>query len=469
MMLNCCLLFFSMFPEFDKRFHKFKNYAAVTVKGHLPEKPDIFKVYILEQCSDHNVKDGWIWRKGNKSEKINFGNVPGKTKAFKFRCKAEKCQAVKYVDTVISECVSRVYYDGYHNCQSKLSKNGRKQKERDSNSDDDFTTSSVKDKGPIIEANVNVDIPLNADIVDGSNVRIEDGNIVQEMHTNSNRPTSEQISNSRELTVNSVEESSDVDDQSNDDKLDEKLTDIENQNGRLNMLIALKKRKFECLIQEKSKLCDSLDSLKVYGVKLQHEITDLKAMIDREEIKNKQLEETKSVLTSKLELLEESTQLEALTSQVNVLEAFIKDKESYYSLSKCSLDQVQNSLQILSDHKRRKICQVISKEAKIKVKKNLFDEPKRTSINSTDSVNSVSAVMDIGNVDADLSTSQKQLVRINLTSHLLQKIDSPVLRVVVNLRLPLVSKKVFGPNPDPKSSPIWPQKAYKSDSKKSSI
>ena len=120
--LIALIILVKMFPEFDNKFKKFNKYDKVNVTGKLPYRPAIDKVYILSKSMEHNAKDGWSWCKGNKSKKLNFGNVRKQCKAYKFKCKSERCQAVKYVDTLIDKNMSRVYYDGLHSCRDSASK-----------------------------------------------------------------------------------------------------------------------------------------------------------------------------------------------------------------------------------------------------------------------------------------------------------------------------------------------------------
>ena len=102
------------FPPFEGKFSKFQNLEVVSL-DKLPSKPDTSKVYtIYGGNKDFLLKDEWNWQRGNKSNKSNFSNEEGISSAKKYKCKHELCGAVKYVDTMISFGVSRVYYEKDH-------------------------------------------------------------------------------------------------------------------------------------------------------------------------------------------------------------------------------------------------------------------------------------------------------------------------------------------------------------------
>lgn len=377
-----------MFPEFDNKFKKFNKYDKVNVTGKLPYRPAIDKVYILSKSMEHNAKDGWSWCKGNKSKKLNFGNVRKQSKAYKFKCKSERCQAVKYVDTLIDKNMSRVYYDGLHSCRDSASKHTsskRKKilKESQGNSDDDFevsdanvvnTTLTNKSKSPPEILKIQNEIEINhSDIHTVDDVTTYN----RDMRVNA----SEQlvaISDEDSDLEGWNENNNNIDDYTegctvNNNNIDEYIAKLEKQNSQFKLMINTKKLKYECLLEEKCKLVKSLTSVRHLSSNLKHEITDLTAMIENENIQNKLLEEKKSFLESKLELLEETNQVEALKSQVGALEAFIKEKESYNCLSEQQLEQVQHTFLMLSEQKRKKICHLISVEAKSKVSRDLFE------------------------------------------------------------------------------------------------
>ena len=156
--------------------------------------------------------------------------------------------------------------------------------------------------------------------------------------------------------------------------LDDKISETVNTNDQLRMMTNLKERQLEHLVEEKNKLMDSLSSLKFLRSKIEYDIRELESRVENETIKNQLLEERRSVLTAKLDVLEKENQTKDLESQVKALEAFIEDKISYSTISKCDLDYLNNSLGILSDQKRSSICRLINAEAEKKVKKNLFEE-----------------------------------------------------------------------------------------------
>jgi len=148
--------------------------------------------------------------------------------------------------------------------------------------------------------------------------------------------------------------------------LDDKISETVNTNDQLRMMTNLKERQLEHLVEEKNKLMDSLSSLKFLRSKIEHDIRELESRVEKETIKNQLLEERRSVLTAKLDVLEKENQKKDLESQVKALEAFIEDKISYSTISKCDLDYLNNSLGILSDQKRSNICRLINAEAEKK-------------------------------------------------------------------------------------------------------
>ena len=102
------------FPPFEGKVARF-NKLNVKHVVRLPYKPDRSDVYILSCSESEFIKtDGWRWSSANKSNKLNFANIPGIQKAVKFRCAVTDCTAVKFVDIVYKYCLARVYYDGEH-------------------------------------------------------------------------------------------------------------------------------------------------------------------------------------------------------------------------------------------------------------------------------------------------------------------------------------------------------------------
>ena len=145
-----------------------------------------------------------------------------------------------------------------------------------------------------------------------------------------------------------------------------KFFETVNTNDQLRMMTNLTERQLEHLVEEKNKLMDSLSSLKFLRSKIEYDIRELESRVEKETIKNQLLEERRSVLTAKLDVLEKENQTKDLESQVKALEAFIEDKISYSTISKCDLDYLNNSLGILSDQKRSSICRLINAEAEKK-------------------------------------------------------------------------------------------------------
>ena len=150
------------FPPFEGKVARF-NKLNVKHVVRLPYKPDRSDVYIFSCSESEFIKtDGWRWSSANKSNKLNFANIPGIQKAVKFRCAVTDCTAVKFVDIVYKYCLARVYYDGEHKhnkTKSNLSevlrpneafdkKRGGKHKYINNNteSDDDFEKPVVKSK-----------------------------------------------------------------------------------------------------------------------------------------------------------------------------------------------------------------------------------------------------------------------------------------------------------------------------------
>ena len=86
------------------------------------------------------------------------------------------------------------------------------------------------------------------------------------------------------------------------------------------------------------------------------------------------LQDKKNTLESKLESLEEEKQIEALESQVNLLQSLLKDKEMLSNdLSPNDFEAIKHSLNILSEKKKKDIStKRINKEARKKASKYLF-------------------------------------------------------------------------------------------------
>ena len=100
------------FPPFEGKFAKFQTKPIVQVKK-LPNKPDVNNVYLV--YGNTNLQsDGWKWAKGNKSNKSNFTNEKGVSRATKYKCQFDQCSAIKYIDTSIACGVSRIYYANGH-------------------------------------------------------------------------------------------------------------------------------------------------------------------------------------------------------------------------------------------------------------------------------------------------------------------------------------------------------------------
>ena len=103
-----------VFPPFEGKFTKFQTKPIVQVKK-LPHKPDVTNVYLVYDDDGNNLQsDGWKWAKGNKSNKSNFTNEKGVSRATKYKCQFDQCSAIKYVDTSIACGVSRIYYENSH-------------------------------------------------------------------------------------------------------------------------------------------------------------------------------------------------------------------------------------------------------------------------------------------------------------------------------------------------------------------
>ena len=100
------------FPPFKGKFAKFQTKPIVQVKK-LPHNPDINNVYLV--YGNTNLQSaGWKWAKGNKSNKSNFTNEKGVSRATKYKCQFDQCSAIKYIDTSIACGVSRIYYANGH-------------------------------------------------------------------------------------------------------------------------------------------------------------------------------------------------------------------------------------------------------------------------------------------------------------------------------------------------------------------
>ena len=108
------------FPPFEGKFQKFQQLKQEHLQT-LPKKPSTKKVYIVYGVSNVSVacKDGWNWGKGNKSNKANFTNQRSFTSGLKYRCKEENCEAIRFIDTIFSHGVSRVYYENEHRHSSE--------------------------------------------------------------------------------------------------------------------------------------------------------------------------------------------------------------------------------------------------------------------------------------------------------------------------------------------------------------
>ena len=131
------------FPEFEGKYASFSE-KEVVFCTRLPNHPSIEKVYILYSTEAEDVKaDGWTWGPANKSSKSFFGNIKGVQKAMKYKCTADNCQSVKYVDSCIAFDVSRIYYENHHKHEKLIQTEGRNVEDRtnkgpfDSDSEDD--------------------------------------------------------------------------------------------------------------------------------------------------------------------------------------------------------------------------------------------------------------------------------------------------------------------------------------------
>ena len=256
-----------MFPPFEKRFLKFNDYEVITVSDKLPYRPKTNKIYIMNSLN-HNAQDGWRWAAGNKSEKQNFGNIVGVSKAYKFKCKEKMCTAVKYVDTLLNKCVARIYYDGVHSCQNTLkrrsldramcSKRDRVRVTKatsgcnDSDSDNDFVSTSGGTQNITTDTLVfdqrQKAVPLSEELEGtGVNDIDEDNNNMTDNELDAEK-VQRQYAHSEDLAQSGVRtiESSAV------PTLDNKISETVNSNDQLRMMTILKERQLEHLIEEKT-------------------------------------------------------------------------------------------------------------------------------------------------------------------------------------------------------------------------
>ena len=115
------------FPPFEGKYSKFNNLPVNVCEG-LPMNPDIKQVYVVHGVSKEVSKcDGWIWAKGNKSDKTFFSNVAAVQKALKYKCATQGCKAVRFIDMVLKYDLMRVYYENtYEHETANANKSGMK-------------------------------------------------------------------------------------------------------------------------------------------------------------------------------------------------------------------------------------------------------------------------------------------------------------------------------------------------------
>ena len=102
------------FPVFEGKFSKFNNFPVKRCQ-RIPLNPDNDHVYIVYTTDKESLhQDGFKWSAGNKSNKEFFKNISNVQRAIKYKCSIFGCPAVKFVDTVLSHAISRIYYDFHH-------------------------------------------------------------------------------------------------------------------------------------------------------------------------------------------------------------------------------------------------------------------------------------------------------------------------------------------------------------------
>ena len=102
------------FPVFEGKFSKFNNFPVKRCQ-RIPLNPDNDHVYIVYTTDKESLhQDGFKWSAGNKSNKEFFENISNVQRAIKYKCSIFGCPAVKFVDTVLSHAISRIYYDFHH-------------------------------------------------------------------------------------------------------------------------------------------------------------------------------------------------------------------------------------------------------------------------------------------------------------------------------------------------------------------
>ena len=423
------------FPEFEGTFAQFNYYDQVLLEDKLPNKPDRKKVYIVHNNTSYNVPDGWEWSKGNKSNKGNFMCSPGFSKAFKFKCKNKLCTAVKYVDTVISHKLSRVYYVNSHNCSkavtnsnskkmlteaSRTSKKAAvpKQSINSSNKSKPFSLSFSSDDEefqPVCKKRKTTTLDsglLLRDYNDNEGEVSKDRRKsterkgllqVREHQGNYNDPTMTEYGGSKE-TRNLCEDRSVVHptgeslllattstmfanastqcsgssfNTKNGDELIAFLTSnvesISKENGDLKFKVKVKKIEVDHLLKQKEILVSTFRSIENQGAKLSTEVSYLQSKVTEKLDEVELMRNKKAVLESKLDTLENEKQIEAIESQVQLLESLLADKENLRSeLPHENFEVLKKSLGILSEKKKEELSNRINLLQRKEVSRNLF-------------------------------------------------------------------------------------------------
>ena len=372
------------FPPFEGKFQRFQTFKSEDVQ-RLPNKPSIHKVFFIYGVSNISVscKDGWSWAKGNKSNKTNFSNESGCTSALKYKCKILNCEAIRFIDTIFSHGVSRVYYQNDHRhlpsvSETKIPKDAelevtsskecipkaaslkeiifdnKKCSTPSSEEDDPFTPSHQKLKRKKMTTILlsDDDEPLSS-----KRLRVAPDHVVSSRKNDHKQNSLAELSDSYEKSAKEYE------------CLVDEVKKITNATIELKLKYRVKKVELQYLIKQKERintalvLCDDKKSV------LNKEIADIERSLFEKRSNLDGMKTKKNNLEQEVKDLDEKNQIEEIDRQCRLLQSLLEENQTVLSSDH---DSVKKSLDILSGRKHMKTQEVSSKEKNV-IKRKLFD------------------------------------------------------------------------------------------------
>ena len=398
------------FPPFEGKYSHLNDYP-VDVLYSLPYHPRIDQVYVLHGTDGEAVKsDGWIWARPNKSNKLNFVNIPHCQKALKYKCSEYDCPAVKFVDSTMKYDMSRVYYESEHKHENKKEKikpkeiSNLKRKYIDESDEDDriskkqtpiksiptaFKPTFSSTPFSFEKSNTNAIRRDNPEAISLSTCRISSpSNPKENLNVDQQLKENKKLKVQLKATGDGAEQLKKENDLMSSEIRDNisHIQDLKEKRNDLKETLQIQEEEKEIL------LCDN----KVLEISINRGMNEIDAL------KNKNIQ-----LKQKLKEHAVEENIVSLDQQIVLLESLIEEKKLRYGNQTGDVQVLQESLNICSDKK---------KEAERKKNSNILQNVSRNLMESFEcpeiAVQQVNNDHQESELRSDLIVSPKQLLNV---------------------------------------------------------